>query len=77
MYFGDLLETIFLSIDKTGTESGVAMACFMFSPFSVLLLFFNLTDRVQQERSPSPPQNPFSCLESTTGTTFAGFDSFV
>lgn len=53
MHFGDLLEIIFWRIDKSNTESDVALACFMLSPFTVLLFFLNLTAKVQQDRSHS------------------------
>ena len=63
MHFGGLLEIISLRIDGTGTKSSVALACFTLAPFPALLLFSHLTDRVQQERSPSQQQNFCSCLK--------------
>lgn len=44
---GGLMEIIFLRVDETDTDFGVALACFMLSPFSVLFQFSNLTGRIQ------------------------------
>ena len=73
MHFGDFLEIISLRIDKTGTESGVALACSVLSPFSKLP-----TSRAESSgKGLNPQQGLLSCFESTIGITFVNFNLLV